>query len=361
MVINKKVLIFPCHIPHGEEFAKTVSALGVEVVRATSVAAEADSVIGQYHLPFVNESGFLPAFHALLEQEDIGYVYAAHDVVLDFLKKLRTQNNYGERFQLCNDYQHKAHHNYYHQAEKWAKQALRDITSEKYGKPVNPPLRTKQYANLNLGFHHIPGQSDGDKLLALASVFTLAVPGDIVEIGCFWGRSSYALAFLARHHGLGSVVSIDPWDLQPSSDQGEGTQLVNDAVKLIDWEQVFQGFLTSVASLDNINYIRDTSSAAAVKYQELRQSGVLRTAELGEICITGEIAVLHIDGNHKYEEVKKDIASWMPFMKSGGWILLDDYEWSFGDGPQRAGMELIADPRVAGSFVASDTLFVQLK
>ena len=38
----------------------------------------------------------------------------------------------------------------------------------------------------------------------------------------------------------------------------------------------------------------------------------------------GSIDLLHIDGNHEYESVKKDFANWLPKLKKGGLILMPD-------------------------------------
>jgi hypothetical protein len=45
-------------------------------------------------------------------------------------------------------------------------------------------------------------------------------------------------------------------------------------------------------------------------------------------------------------------------MLPGGWLILDDYEWAHGDGPRRAGDELL-DDRMAKCFVAGGALFIK--
>lgn len=41
--------------------------------------------------------------------------------------------------------------------------------------------------------------------------------------------------------------------------------------------------------------------------------------------ISGPIDILYIDGDHTYEGILKDIASWTPWVVSGGTIMFDDY------------------------------------
>ena len=39
------------------------------------------------------------------------------------------------------------------------------------------------------------------------------------------------------------------------------------------------------------------------------------------------IDVLHIDGNHDEEYVTKDIINYLPLVKKGGYIIMDDTSW----------------------------------
>ena len=70
---------------------------------------------------------------------------------------------------------------------------------------------------------------------------------------------------------------------------------------------------------------------------------------------------MHIDGNHSYENVKKDVELWTPFLKKDGWLLLDDYQWAFGDGPFRYGNELIESGFYKNYYINGDTLYLQKK
>ncbi|MNJ57734.1 hypothetical protein D3C77_533360 [compost metagenome] len=109
-----------------------------------------------------------------------------------------------------------------------------------------------------------------------------------------------------------------------------------------------------------MNYIRAPSNGAVIEYKNSLRSGAISSKEFGDTEVSGAISILHIDGNHKYEEVRNDLNNWLPFVMSGGWILVDDYVWAFGDGPRRVGDELIKLPQVTASFVVGDTLCVRL-
>ena len=72
-------------------------------------------------------------------------------------------------------------------------------------------------------------------------------------------------------------------------------------------------------------------------------------------------ALLHIDGNHDAACAAQDVELWSPLVRPGGWVVIDDYCWRYGDGPKRAGDALLArwGPDVDRAFVAGDCLFVR--
>ena len=85
---------------------------------------------------------------------------------------------------------------------------------------------------------------------------------------------------------------------------------------------------------------------------------------MGErIAYSGKIAVIHIDGNHDYDCVKKDCELWLSRMLPSAWLILDDYIWAHGDGPYRAGNELLRDQpdRIGCAFVCGKALFVRFR
>lgn len=352
--MNKKnVLIFPCNIESGTLFIAHARALNAKLIFASSVSTEIEGEI-IHTLPYVNEDKFSTALLELIEAEDIGYIYSEHDVVLKCLHVLLEKPLFKNKFFICNDFPHKVNQQKYGEALDFGTEIIdANETCEN--------LLTKQkYANLFLQFNAIPGMSDNEKLKSLILLFNKIPKGDVIEIGSYWGRSAYALGFLAQHHNVGSVISVDPWDIDSIASQGVGTEIVDETALMIDWEAVHSGYLVAVSGLQNINYIRKPADEAIDVYRAVSKTGELITNELGVVPVCGEIALLHIDGNHKYEQVKKDIELWLPYVKNGGWVLIDDYEWSFGDGPKRAGDELLNDARVAEYFSASDTLFIRL-
>ena len=208
----------------------------------------------------------------------------------------------------------------------------------------------------------IRGESSPIKLLSLCAIATSAPNGDIVEIGSLRGRSAFLLGWLARRYELGNVLCIDPWN-NALARQHEAPDLVNEVLEnAVDFSKIFREFLDNLIPYfhKTFNYLRTSSEEGHSLYTRTR---TVHTDEFGTTDYAGRIAILHIDGNHDYEQVNKDLHLWLPLLKPGGWLVLDDYNWCFGDGPKRCGDFLLKNGRdeIEYAFVIGDALFVRMK
>jgi cephalosporin hydroxylase len=198
-----------------------------------------------------------------------------------------------------------------------------------------------------------------DKMHAVIEVMRRAPPGDIVEIGSWWGRSAALFVWLSTRYSLGKVLCVDPWLVQSLS---QGDPLLDGLCRNLDTEEALRMFEINLAPLGagRLNYIRAPSVEGAASY---KADPSATTEAFGATRYEGRIAVLHIDGNHAYEQVAQDEAAWTPLVAPGGWIIFDDYEWAFGDGPRRVADAFVAREasRIDASFVAGPSLFVKLK
>ena len=358
--IQPSILVFPIDMPQSVAFAHTAKQLGFSVVAASSEPTD-PSRYPEYtfaHLPYVTEAGFDRAFAALLVAHRISSVFAPHPAVWRHLKTLSHGSPFPADFRVCNESPFEMDWHSYGDAYKWAEASL--SAPPLFPMTSLPALPLASYAGLYRLYNLIPGQSDNTKLFALTQIIRQVAPGDVIEIGTLYGKSAFALAWLAKFHQIGTVIAVDPWELAPASDQGDHAELINAAVVDLNWQQAFLGFSASLAMFDNVNYLREPSEQAAETYRRATTAGYLCSAEFGHTPVRGRIAILHIDGNHKYESVRQDMEKWLPFVQDGGWVLLDDYVWAFGDGPKRAGDELLAKRAVKTAFVAADTLFIQI-
>ncbi len=364
-----RVLVFPLDMDKVIGFIKNANALNIEVVGASSVMNSGDDFkIHSFHkLPFVTDAGFEGMFFELITKHSITHVYTPHLAVWSCLSNLRKEYGESLTFSLCEPSPYDADWLDLQPSYKWAKDLLADDVVEQIELPgkvnVHNKLTKGQYASLHRQFLSISGQCDDLKLLALAHIFRVLPKGDLVEIGSFSGRSAFAIGWLASAYEIGNLVSVDPWDNNKLEDQGEGAEILNKELskgsEVIDLNKIFWSYIGAISLLDNVGYIKDISEKAIDDYKSASNVGFLDSPELGRVSLTGKISMLHIDGNHRYDYVCKDIDAWEPFVMPGGWILLDDYVWAFGDGPKRAGDELLLTEKFDVAFTMSDTLFLR--
>ena len=350
------------------DFIATTKSLGIKVAGASSVMTSASTVnVDSFsQLPFITEDGFECAFQGLMSKQSITHIYTPHAGVWSFLSELKQQKPDLYCFLLCEPSPYIEDWLKFKPSYEWANLMQREKFVEQFSSDsdcVREALLQGQYASLHKQFTGISGQCDDLKLLALAHLIRLIPEGDLVEIGSLSGRSAFAIGWLAKQYRIGNLICVDPWNIDKIEDQGAKAKILNSELSegsnVLDFEKIFYSFIGAVSLLDNVGFIRDISEKAVVHYKSASMQGRLSSSELGEIALQGKIAMLHIDGNHRYDYVRKDILAWEPLVMPGGWVLLDDYIWVFGDGPKKAGDELISSGKFDIGFTMSDTLFLR--
>ena len=357
-----KLLVFPLDIDACLPIVSAARALEIDVVGASSVMSDADrwAVDAFDQLPFVTDLQFDQAFQTLLAKHQISHVFTPHEGIWQHLSRLESHPAANHAFTLCKPDPFSTFWGLYEPHETWAAAASGSQAAEWIGSPqLTPPLSVASYAGLHRQFLLTPGQCDEEKLLALCDIARTLAPGDMLEIGSLWGRSAFALGYLAQRHRLGNLICIDPWDAGDITDQGTQAEMLKVEHHRIGIHNIFRAFLATAALLDNIGYIRATSEAAQPLFTQAQSKGQLDCPELGKLSLSPHIRLIHIDGNHRYDHVKRDVELWLPSLCPGGWLLLDDYVWAFGDGPRRVGDELLNLPCFDQSFVCADTLFLR--
>lgn len=352
------LLVFPLNVDSNLDFIKAAKQLGFKIIGASSVNLRKmfDCFDSYEYLPYITDSDFERCFYGVLNRYNITHIFSAHDGVWAYFDSLPIRSI------LCNPSPFRASLDKAAISAGWAKQAadqffIEDVISDNC--IVNNKISTHQYAWLHKLFLSIPGQTDEDKLYILSEIMRVALSGDIVEIGVLYGKSALSIAALSAFYNIGSVICVDPWCNESATDQGESAKVLTVNNYALDLEAVYTSFATEAVGHSNVGYIRKSSAHAVNYYIKASRVGFLSSRYLNDIPIKGEISILHIDGNHSYENVKKDIQLWFPYVISGGWVLLDDYVWVFGDGPKVAGDELIRSSMIDLSFVSGDTLYLR--
>ncbi|ODN43749.1 hypothetical protein BGC07_13650 [Piscirickettsia litoralis] len=185
-------------------------------------------------------------------------------------------------------------------------------------------------SNLIKSSMSIYGQMQEEKLMGFIRACMDSPSGDLVEIGSAWGRSSFALLNLSVYYDIGTLICIDSWNEKISVEQK--SELTSSQLMQMNWDNMFDSFIVNMSNTisNNCNYIREISNKAIDKYED----SVIFTNEFGRSKVTNKIAILHIDANHNIEAVFNDIKIWSKYLVNNAWVIFDDYEWVYGDGPK---------------------------
>ncbi len=344
-------------MPRSLAYAEQARADGRDVIGASSLGHDPASTQYEHwlHIPFVTDPEFIPMLKAAVKTHEITAVYTPNAVIWDVLNDCLAKDFPGLR--LVNRSPMSEVTAPYAKAEAFAQSVAQD------------PLQLFDISQRDLPngrelaaiYHHvetIPGMCDHEKTRALCSIFRSAPAGDIVEVGSWWGKSAFLLLRLARLNGTGPLLCVDPWAMEFLAQNDEGGLV--DKVE-VDPDAAFEIFATNLLPYvqSDANYLRMPSVEAAKKYVA---SSEIVSSEFGAVRYQGDVAVLHIDGNHSEPAVRADIAAWCPLVRSGGWIVLDDYVWPYGDGPKRAGDDFLREnaSSIKLSFVMGSALFIKL-
>ena len=356
--MNRKVLVFPGGMPRSLDFSQQCEREGKRVVGSSSIVD--DPFKSRYpewvFLPYVVDPTFAAALRLVLSEKNIGGIYTPNPVVWAYLKELLAASDLG--VELLNESPISAELLPYREARVFAQALLARPASFDTEQEAKPHLAVREIASLFRHAQTIPGMCDHEKIRALCEVSRYSPPGDIVEIGSWWGKSAFVLLQLARSHGIGNVLCVDPWS---DGHLAQGEQIVDLVSARCSADEAFDVYRLNLLPYagGNLNYLRMPSVAGAKHYQDARS---VETPDFGRVVYTGRIAILHIDGNHSYESAKADVDAWAGLVTDGGWIIIDDYVWPFGDGPRRVGDEFLAlcADDIFVSFVRGSALFIQL-
>lgn len=132
-----------------------------------------------------------------------------------------------------------------------------------------------------------------------------------LEIGVFAGRSLCAMGIAAKEIG-GSVTGIDPYTYQAAAD--DENQVNKDWWQKINYEEVYKETLRHLHGLE----IHDT-----VYVGRYTSRGYFHS----NLYSVGGIDFLHIDGNHSEWNSTHDVCMWVPEVRQGGVICMDDMDW----------------------------------
>lgn len=157
----------------------------------------------------------------------------------------------------------------------------------------------------------LPGWCQWEKALDLAGLVLRERPTTCVELGVYGGRSLLPVALALQHNQHGCVYAVDPWDnvaptegIQPSDERWWATA---------DLAPIHAGFMAAVTERNLWPHVR-------VLHTDSRRAA--------PAFLDRPIDMLHVDGNHSEEVSSRDVSLYLPMVRSGGWVWLDDTDWA---------------------------------
>jgi hypothetical protein len=354
------VLVFPAGMPRSLVFMSRAVADGLRVIGASSLGHDPARI--RYpewvQLPYVTDASFDAALQKAISDLGVDRIFTPNLVVWNYLSGRIAQHFPG--LALVNPSPLISEVAPYHDALRFA--ASLTISPLHLAVDVNtgqPPIEAYELAAVFRHAETIPGMCDHEKIHALCEAFRYMPEGDIVEIGSWWGKSAFVLLRLATCYRIGNLLCVDPWSNEHLI-QNDDTGLVDSVA--VDADEALIIFKLNLLpySQGHANYLRMPSTEAARVYNSRE---TVSTDAFGDTTYEGRIAMLHVDGNHSYACAMSDLVTWADKVVPGGWIVVDDYNWPYGDGPKRAG-DWFLDTRksdIAIAFVMGGALFVRLR
>ena len=158
----------------------------------------------------------------------------------------------------------------------------------------------------------IYGWCSREKALTLIDLTLQLKPKVCVDIGVFGGSSLFPVAFALKFLGSGVVIGIDPWEKFESV---RYLTSYRDEPHLRWWAQVDHGNIYN-------SYLKSVKQFGLENFCITRKMTSQRAAPTID-----QIDLLHIDGNHSEECFTYDTKAYLPLVRPGGYILLNDSLW----------------------------------
>lgn len=139
--------------------------------------------------------------------------------------------------------------------------------------------------------------------------YASGVPGDIIEIGSWQGRSTIALAQGCKDGANGVVHAVDTFEGNPGNEQSY-------VIANPDRSDLRDSFEANISKAGLSAFVEtwamDSRAAAAL----LQERGVVAR-------------MLNIDAEHTYEAVSEELRLYTPMLARGGLLTFDDYSQRF--------------------------------
>lgn len=177
------------------------------------------------------------------------------------------------------------------------------------------PIKLPNYIREAIN-NYIPPLEGGDwapleRRCEMAELVCQIKPKVVVEIGTFGGASAIPMAFALRHINKGGkIYCVDPWRL--------------DYAKEGEWEENQKWYENNV----NLHDVHRKCMEAIWSHRIDEWLVVIRAASQYCAELFPQIDLLLVDGNHSEIASLRDAELYVPRVRKGGFVLIDDLDWS---------------------------------
>lgn len=358
-VIEPATLVFPAAHPDGREYLEVSRERDERVVAASSVwDADLAAAVGTLTvLPYVDDPEFPARFMALVQQHNITRVYAPVAAAYSWLERFIADK--GLPLRLIGSSPIKREIERFDRLMAKVASWRGFIDQCAGGKCDLSDIEIAAVFRMSVNIY---GESNEQKIAAMMAIFGSAPKGDVVEVGSLVGKSASVLALLSRRYRIGNVLAIDPWQAAAATQHDSPETVRVGLVNEWRWDVPPQDFAINTYPIGygSFNCLQQESVRGCEIY---KRDKAVESPTFGRTEYRGRIAVMHIDGNHDYAQVKLDCEAWLPLLDRNGWLILDDYLWVHGDGPRRVGDALLQERAadIERSFECGKALFVKFR
>jgi len=162
---------------------------------------------------------------------------------------------------------------------------------------------------INDNFPKIAGWCDPKKGIELANLVIRERPLKIAEIGVFEGKSTLAMAYACKLNGAGTVYAVDSWKREDCIDDEDSTN--QEWWSKLDLDQHYARFVAHTVRADVVKHIQ-----------------FCRMSSWDASRFLPDMDMVHIDANHAEWPSTSDVVNWLPKLKIGGYIVMDDVNWA---------------------------------
>lgn len=135
-------------------------------------------------------------------------------------------------------------------------------------------------------------------------------PDVMIEIGVFAGLSLINAALTLQELGKGLIYGIDPWNMDIAlNNMGTGENV---------------GFWNAI-DLDSVH----AECAQSIRENDLSNVVLIRSPSerCHQLFARESVDILYIDGGHSQPQSCADVTNYLPKVKKGGYVWMDDTDW----------------------------------